>query len=90
MYISEIASDKDGKLKMVSTRPVEDEGVAGMWFTCGGTKTPWNTHLGEGRPRAWARQPGLPHHPPLPPGFLSQNNTVLLEWCQPIDPANDM
>lgn len=46
MYISEIASDKDGKLKMVSTRPVEDEGVAGMWFTCGGTKTPWNTHLG--------------------------------------------
>ena len=45
-YVSELAQDAKGNMRMVDTRAVPDANVGGQWFTCSGSKTPWNTHLG--------------------------------------------
>lgn len=47
-YISEVAADSSGKLRIVNTAPVDDTGkdVQGLWFMCRGEKTPWGTHIG--------------------------------------------
>lgn len=47
-YISELAADSNGKLRIVNTAPVDDtaQDVQGLWFMCRGEKTPWGTHIG--------------------------------------------
>jgi hypothetical protein len=47
-YISELAADRSGKLRIVNTAPVDDtaQDVQGLWFMCRGEKTPWGTHIG--------------------------------------------
>jgi len=46
MYLSELTQDADGKLSVVSTKPVDFSGLNGLWVPCAGSVTPWNTHLG--------------------------------------------
>ncbi|MDD8022894.1 MAG: DUF839 domain-containing protein [Paracoccaceae bacterium] len=46
MYLSELAQDADGKLSVISTKPVDFSGLNGLWVPCAGSVTPWNTHLG--------------------------------------------
>jgi len=46
MGLSEIAQSKDGKLSVVSQKPVDFASVNGGWIFCFGSQTPWNTHLG--------------------------------------------
>jgi len=46
MFLSELASDADGNLTPVSTKPLNFAGVGGLWLPCAGSVSPWNTHLG--------------------------------------------
>lgn len=46
MYVSELTQDADGKLTVVSTKPVEFKDLGGVWVPCAGSVTPWGTHLG--------------------------------------------
>ncbi len=46
VYLSELAQAADGKLSVVSTKPVDLSAVGGLWWPCAGSVTPWNTHLG--------------------------------------------
>ncbi|WP_413205586.1 PhoX family protein [Rhodospirillum sp. A1_3_36] len=34
-----------GELSLVQYHPVDTSGVNGLWITCGGSLSPWNTHL---------------------------------------------
>ena len=36
----------DGKLTIVSTKPIDFSAVGGLWVPCAGSVTPWGTHLG--------------------------------------------
>ncbi|HKO48872.1 MAG TPA: alkaline phosphatase PhoX [Polyangiaceae bacterium] len=45
-YITELSQDAAGKLTAVATRPIDASPVDGLVFTCAGSVTPWNTHLG--------------------------------------------
>ncbi len=46
MYLSELKPDADGKLAIVSTKPIDFSAVGGLWVPCAGSVTPWGTHLG--------------------------------------------
>jgi uncharacterized protein len=47
MYVSELAQDPtSGELSMLSTAPIDFSAVSGVWTSCAGSVTPWNTHLG--------------------------------------------
>ncbi len=45
MYLSELHQAPDGKLKAVSTRPIDFSDVDGLWVPCAGSVSPWNTNL---------------------------------------------
>ncbi|MCB1486125.1 MAG: DUF839 domain-containing protein, partial [Bauldia sp.] len=46
MYLSELKADEEGKLTIVSTKPIDFSAVGGLWVPCAGSVTPWGTHLG--------------------------------------------
>lgn len=46
MYISELASNFNGTIRIVRTAPVPDAKVQGLWHLRSGSVTPWGTHLG--------------------------------------------
>jgi uncharacterized protein len=46
MYLSELATDAEGNLTPVSTKPLDFSAFGGYWDPCAGSVTPWNTHLG--------------------------------------------
>jgi secreted PhoX family phosphatase len=46
MYLTELTQDAAGKLTAVSTKPIDFQGVEGLWTPCAGSVSPWNTHLG--------------------------------------------
>jgi hypothetical protein len=46
MYLSELAQDASGNLKITTTKPIDFSGVHGLWNPCAGNVTPWGTHLG--------------------------------------------
>ncbi|NDP39842.1 MAG: DUF839 domain-containing protein [Rhodoferax sp.] len=46
MNLSEISQAADGKLSVISQKPVDFSSVNGGWIFCFGSQTPWNTHLG--------------------------------------------
>jgi hypothetical protein len=46
MNLSEVSQAADGKLSVVSTKPVDFSSVNGGWIFCAGGPTPWNTHIG--------------------------------------------
>ena len=46
MYLSELKQGDDGKLTIISTRPIDFSSVGGLWVPCAGSVTPWGTHLG--------------------------------------------
>lgn len=46
MYLSELAQDAEGKLSVVSSKPVDFSALNGLWVPCAGSVTPWETHLG--------------------------------------------
>lgn len=46
MNLSELTQAADGKLSLVSQKPIDFSSVNGGWIFCFGSQTPWNTHLG--------------------------------------------
>jgi uncharacterized protein len=46
MYLSELKTDANGGLSVVSTRSIDFSSVGGLWVPCAGSVTPWGTHLG--------------------------------------------
>jgi hypothetical protein len=46
MYLSELAQDAAGNLKISTTKPIDFSSVHGLWNPCAGSVTPWGTHLG--------------------------------------------
>ncbi|MCC2110894.1 MAG: DUF839 domain-containing protein, partial [Hyphomicrobiales bacterium] len=46
MYLSELSQDENGKLTVVSSKPIDFSAFGGLWVPCAGSVTPWNTHLG--------------------------------------------
>ncbi|MCP5420051.1 MAG: DUF839 domain-containing protein [Gammaproteobacteria bacterium] len=46
MYLSELATDTEGNLTPVSTKPIDFSAFDGLWVPCAGSVTPWRTHLG--------------------------------------------
>lgn len=46
MNLSELTQAADGKLSLVSQKPIDFSSVHGGWIFCFGSQTPWNTHLG--------------------------------------------
>ncbi|QRO00516.1 DUF839 domain-containing protein [Archangium violaceum] len=45
MYLSELRQDPNGKLTVISSRPIDFSGVEGYWIPCAGSVSPWNTNL---------------------------------------------
>ncbi len=45
-YLSEIEQDSSGKLTMKTTMPVDFSKVGGLWVPCGGSISPWGSHIG--------------------------------------------
>lgn len=45
MYLSELSKDANGKLTVMSTRPIDFSSVKGFWTPCAGSVTPWGTHM---------------------------------------------
>jgi len=47
MYLTELQQDrKTGALTALNTQPLDLSALHGGWLHCGGSVTPWNTHLG--------------------------------------------
>jgi hypothetical protein len=45
-YLSEIEQDSAGKLTMKSTMNIDFSKLGGLWIPCGGSISPWGSHLG--------------------------------------------
>jgi secreted PhoX family phosphatase len=45
MYVTALNQDANGNLSAVSTKAVDTAPIDGLWYSCAGARTPWNTHM---------------------------------------------
>jgi secreted PhoX family phosphatase len=45
MFVTAINQDANGNLSAVSTKAVDTSPIDGLWYSCAGARTPWDTHM---------------------------------------------
>lgn len=45
MFVTAINQDANGNLSAVSTKAVDTAPIDGLWYSCAGARTPWDTHM---------------------------------------------
>jgi len=45
MFVTSISQDANGILSATATKAIDTSPIDGFWYSCAGSKSPWNTHL---------------------------------------------